>query len=282
VRAGLWALDGMAKLDLSKTWDASPFYYANGPKRSWSLGLSATLPYDTAWIDARRWDDARVVSLLGEYRWRGRNPSGLSARATVIGGLVADRSERSSRGFERAEVEGSKVAYFGARRQHGAMLRLFAGVSDNAPAQRSIGLSSLDPTETFGNHLLRGRGAPLARSDVHFAALGGAGVRGYSPLVRMRNVAAMNAQVTTALNTPRPRSLVPRVWLSAFVDGAWGAPSLPGSNSRLFADAGVGLSVRGAIFDQPLTARVDVPVWVRKAPGGGDRLHWVVSLNDLW
>jgi hypothetical protein len=283
LRAGLWALDGVAKVGLSKTWDASPFYYANGPTRTWTLGLSSTLPYDAAWIDGRRWDYASVLDAQGEYRWRGRNPTGLRARATVIGGLVADRvGPRDSRGFERAEVEGSKVAYFGARRQHGAMLRLFGGVSDNAPAQRSIGLSALDPTETFGNDLLRGRGAPLARSDVHFVALGGAGVRGYSPLVRMRNVAAANAQVVTALNTPRPRSLMPRVWLSGFVDGAWGSVNEPGSTARLFADAGVGLSLRGVIFDQPLTARVDVPVWVRKAPGGGDRLHWVVSLNDLW
>ena len=56
----------------------------------------------------------------------------------------------------------------------------------------------------------------------------------------------------------------------------------PRRGRRAYADAGLGLTVRGTIFDQPLTARVDVPVWIRKVAGSGKRLWWVISLSDLW
>ena len=290
--AGAWFLDGLAKLDLRKQWDLSPFYYANGPHRTLTLALTSTLPYDRAWIDGARWENARVTDVSAAYDWRGPSPSGLSARGYVDGG-IADESGPGSRGFARVTVEGSRSATFDRQRKLSGTLRLFAGTSTNAPVQRSIGLSSLDATDTFSDNLLRGAGAPLARSDVHFLPYGGAGVRGYSPLLRVKSATALNADVAWALNAPRGRSLVPRVSLGAFGDVAWAQPldfaaalggalgavlGEPMTASHVFADAGVGVTFAGRLYDQPYAIRFDVPLWVRKAglPGAA-RVGWVVS-----
>ena len=283
--AGAWMLDGVSKLRLGKRWDQSQFPLANGQHRFLTFALTATLPYDTAWVDPLRWEDSRVVDASAEYRWSGPSPDGLSARAYALGGLVDPRGavDADARSFGRVQVEASKVARFGERARHSAMLRLFAGVSDGAPVQRSIGLSSLGPTETFGNHLLRGRGAPLARSDVHYIVPGDAGLRGYSPLLRVKNAVAANAQLSTVVYAPRARSALPRVSLSAFTDAAWGTVDVPGASGRFFGDAGVGASLSGALYDQSYTVRVDLPLWTRSLGAGSDgTVNWVVSLGELF
>lgn len=284
--AGVWMLDGVGKLRLAKTWDQRQFPLANGQLRFLTLALTATLPYDTAWMDPLRWEDARVVDASAEYRWSARRPEGFSARAFVAGGFVDphDGAASDTRGFGRVQVEGSKVKSFGARSLNSAMLRVFAGASHDAPRQRSIGLSSLGPTETFGNHLLRGRGAPLARSDVHYVAPGDAGLRGYSPLLRVKNIAAANAQLSRVLYSPRARSLAPRISLSAFTDLAWGTLDVPGADGRFFGDAGLGASLSGTLYDQSYTVRVDFPLWTRDPVRGSDEgtVNWVVSLGELF
>jgi hypothetical protein len=176
------------------------------------------------------------------------------------------------------------VKSFGSPLLSSAMLRLFAGASKDAPRQRSIGLSSLGPTDTFGNHLLRGRGAPLARSDVHYVTPGDAGLRGYSPLLRVKNVAAANAQLERVVYSPRGRSLVPRVALSAFTDLAWGTLDVPGADGRFFGDAGIGASLGGTLYDQSYTVRLDFPLWTRDPARGSDKgtVNWVVSLGELF
>jgi hypothetical protein len=288
VDAGAWMLDGVTKLRLGKMWDQSEFPLANGQRRFLTLALTATLPYDTAWVDPLRWEDSRVVDASAEYRWAAPRPAGLSARIFVVGGLVDPRSGLGddTRGFGRVQVEGSKVKSFGARSETSAMLRIFAGASDHAPLQRSIGLSSLGPTETFGNHLLRGRGAPLARSDVHYIVPGDAGLRGYSPLLRVKNAAAANAQLSRIVYSPRTRSMIPRVSLSAFTDAAWATLDAAGASgeARFFGDAGVGASLSGTLYDRSYTLRVDFPLWTRDALGGSDEgtVNWVVSLGELF
>jgi hypothetical protein len=72
------------------------------------------------------------------------------------------------------------------------------------------------------------------------------------------------------------------VSLAAFADGAWATLNQPAAGARFYADAGVGLQVKGMLFDQPVTARVDVPVWVRRPGDGAQRIWWSFALNDLW
>jgi hypothetical protein len=277
-------LDGIAKLELRRTWDESPFLFANGPTRTLTLGLTATLPYDRRWIDSTRWDDERVIDARAQYVWHAREPSGWSARGMLLGGTRI--ASGTAHLFERVEGELVHAAPFGKRGRFSRTLRAFVGLSDDAPAQRSLGASSLDATETFSNHWLRGIDAPLARPDVHYLSPGGAEMRGYSPLLRARNIAALNAQLAATVHQPRAGSWTPRLQLTAFADGAWG--SLFGISARTLADAGVGLIATGMLWDRSYALRVDAPFFVsRPELGIGDdassrrfRARWAFSLGE--
>ncbi|HEX5436040.1 MAG TPA: M1 family metallopeptidase [Gemmatimonadaceae bacterium] len=310
--AGIWALDGVSKVAVEKRWDASPFLFANGPRITWTAGVQATAPYDWNWVDGNRWEDANVVDATVSYQREGRSPNGIGLRLSLAGGYVDARAlnppqdifviddavlpgatgddEASSRGFGRAEAEIRQTIGLGSARRLALSLRGFGGVSTNAPLQRSIGLSALDATQTFGNDLLRPKGAPLARSDVHFVALGGAGLHGYSPLLRMENVGALNAELDARVTTAGRGSPWPDLWVDAFADGAWGS-ALGGGRPSTFSDAGLGVAVRGNLFDRAISLRFDLPFYVQRpvlavgSPSVDDarvRFRWTFSFNDLW
>jgi hypothetical protein len=166
---------------------------------------------------------------------------------------------------------------------------VFGGASHDAPLQRSIGLSSLDVTDTYTNDFVRGRDALFGRSDVHFVVPGGVGLRGYSPLARVDRAASVNGELARRVVKARAKSFVPEMQLVAFGDGAWArAPFSTGGH--ILADAGVGLLARDQLWDRSVTVRFDVPLYVRDpelAPGGapGDdrvKLRWTFSFADLW
>ena len=287
--AGAWFLDGISKLEIAKEWNLSPFLYANGPQKHLRLGLDATLPYDTRWMDLNRWQPKDVYDANAEYSWASRKPGTLRARVRGIAGVDRDVGGGTTRSFARIEGEVSQTGTFDAAKLWTHRLRFFAGGSANAPAQRSIGLASLDVTDTYTNDFLRGRDALFARSDVHFVVPGGAGLRGYSPLVLVDKVAALNGELTRSIVQAKPKSMVPSVQLVAFADGAWGRAWVV-SDDRIFADAGVGVLARGQLWDRAITVRFDLPLYVRDpafAPGGeqGDdrvKLRWTFSFADLW
>jgi hypothetical protein len=289
VSAGVWLLDGITKLEVAKDWDLSPFLYSNGPQEHLRVALDATMPYDTRWLDFARWQRAKVYDANAEYSWSARRPSALRARVRGFAGLTRDEGGGTTRAFERIEGELANTGTFGAARAWTHKLRFFAGTSHNAPLQRSIGLASLDVTDTYSNDFVRGRDALFARSDVHFVVPGGAGLRGYSPLLRADRVGAMNGELARTVMKARATSMVPEVQVVAFGDAAWARPS-PASGGHIFADAGVGLLARDQLWDRPVTVRFDVPLYVRDpalAPGGasGDdrvKLRWTFSFADLW
>jgi Peptidase family M1 domain len=289
VSAGVWLLDGITKLEVAKEWDLSPFLYSNGPQEHLRVGLDATMPYDSRWLDFARWERARVYDANAEYSWSARRPSELRARVRGFAGLTRPIGGGTTRAFERIEGELSNTGTIGAAHAWTHKLRLFGGASHDAPLQRSIGLASLDVTETYANDFVRGRDALFARSDVHFVVPGGAGLRGYSPLVRVDRAAALNGELARTVVRARMQSMVPEVQITAFGDGAW-ARSSPASAGHIFADAGVGLLARDQLWDRPVTVRFDVPLYVRDpslAPGGapGDdrvKLRWTFSFADLW
>jgi hypothetical protein len=118
---------------------------------------------------------------------------------------------------------------------------------------------------------------------------GGAGLRGYSPLLLVDRVASLNGELARSIIRPNPKSMVPAVQLDAFGDAAWGR--VPGvSEGHTFADAGVGVLARDQLWDRAFTFRFDVPFYVRDpelAPGAeasDDRvkLRWTFSFADLW
>jgi hypothetical protein len=291
-RFGAWFVDGGGKLELRKRWDASPFTYARGPTTAWTATLDATLAPRREWIDSARWDpNADVVDLGVEYRRRAAAPDGPTVRAFVLGGYrhVGDLATGSvDRLFARAEAEATVSRRVGARLT--ASARGFAGASDGAPRQRSLGVSALDATETFENHLLRGRGAPLARRDVHYVALGGAGLRGYSPLLRPARIAAANLEGALRIVRPAPAARRPELLATLFGDLAAAGGGDLGAPRTLLADAGIGLALRGPFFDRTVRLRLDAPLYVRhpefavnaSAGDGPVRFRWMFSFRDLW
>jgi hypothetical protein len=294
VRGGLWMLDGMAKGELRKTVDHSPFTYARGPRVYHTVALTGMVPYSRVWIDPGRYSrELRVVDLSVEY---GRQRAGAelgALRALLDAGYAAADARRPGRVdhgfFYRGELEGKVSA---ARGVGGRLVSAVRGFVGRTPVQRAIGLSARDATDAFDNHLLRPEGAPLARPEVHYVDLGGAGLRGYSPLLRLDKVAAVNGELAYALREPNPAVRRPQLWLTAFVDAAAAdRRAVGGPTGRLLADAGLGLALRGPLFDRAVRARLDFPLYVRHplyAPDEGDpgakrvEFRWTFSFRDLW
>ena len=289
VSAGVWVLDGITKVELEKDWNLSPFLYSNGPREHLKLGFDATLPYDYRWLDHERWQPENVYDANAEFNWRSPLPQSIRARAKGFAGLDREIGGGATHAFERAEIEVAQAGSFGTSEMWTHKLRFFAGASNDAPRQRAIGLASLDATDTYTNDLVRGRDAPFARSEVHFVVPGGAGLRGYSPLAIVDRVAALNGELGALVLRAKPMSMVPSVRLVAFAEAAWGR-QFEGAHDRVFADAGVGILARDQLWDQAVTFRFDVPLYVRDpefAPSGkqGDervKLRWTFSFADLW
>ena len=167
--------------------------------------------------------------------------------------------------------------------------------------ERQIFLSSLGPIETFSNHFLRPAGAPLARPDGRYVPLGGAGLRGYSPLSVAGRVASVNVEQDVLLRAFGPVSRPLRVSAAAFGDAALLFPETRAGVVRVTAaegkrrgvgDAGVALVARGSLYDREVRARVDFPLFlsrpalgvepVAKDDGGRGAFRVTFSFSDLW
>jgi hypothetical protein len=292
LRTGLWMVDGTFRFTLQNKWDESPFHFANGHTDTLTLVFNVTSPYARAWQDTARWSDATVADVSGEWKWRSRRPALWFARFFMDGGLAMPRGGTPGYGsFGRAEIEGGGTLPLADSGRLSLMLRGFGGVSSNTPPQRSMGLSSLDPTTTFDNNFLRGSDAILVLPEVPYVPLGGAGMRGYSLYTTMRNVGSVNTQLAFRLNTPKTGTLMPRIQAAIFGDLAYG--STTGSAFTAgdwYDDAGVSAILRGALYDKPYALRIDIPIWMNRptlAPGdqsGTENVafRWTFTLGDLW
>jgi hypothetical protein len=139
---------------------------------------------------------------------------------------------------------------------------------------------------TFANHFLRPAGSPLARPGTHYTPLGGGGLRGYDPRVAASGLATFNIEGSRRLlatdGTPRALGL----WINAFADIA----EVDGPGLKALGDAGVGLAVRGMLFDRPIALRFDVPLYLSREDlaidGQKDEknvgFRWTFSFTDLW
>ncbi|MDQ6887625.1 MAG: hypothetical protein M3068_10060, partial [Gemmatimonadota bacterium] len=296
VRAGIWALDGIFRGELRKSWDDSPFPVVRGPRLTHSLAFGATFPYDSKWLDFGRWSDVTTLDLTLEDDRQSASVSGLASHVRFAGGWSGGQHARDLGGafYGIAELELKKSNARGARGLDHA--RVYLGLSDNTPLQRSLGLSALDGFQTFENHLLRPAGSilsPYHQQNVHYEALGGPALRGYSPLVRVRqlgtgSIAAANLELTEAVNRPAGGSLVPQIRIGTFGDAGFllGAPK---TRDATLADAGLGVSARGRLFDRDYVVRLDQPLYVRQpllAVGEPDvervKYRWAFSFRDLW
>jgi hypothetical protein len=295
LRLGAAALDGHAKADVRMRWDASPLRVARGPRRAHALALTVS-GADRAWLDPLRWGPWRSAVDAGyEATISHTDPDRPRARLALLGGYAFDALTPGLRNetFGRAEGEWRVQRRFGGERRALGALRLYGAAHlGEPPLQRSVGIASRDGVESFGNHLLRGRGAPLAREDVHYVELGGAGLRGYSPLLRLGDggrVLAANAETGYVLWRPRSGRPRPEVHAVLFGDAAWLGERREGASA--LADAGLGVAVRGMLWDRDVRLRLDFPLVVRHpalavgadaADGRRARFRWMFSFRDLW
>ncbi|HEX6059433.1 MAG TPA: M1 family metallopeptidase [Gemmatimonadaceae bacterium] len=307
-RVGAWKLDDVAKVELRHTTDESGHLAAGDQRRTSAVALTATLPTARAFLP-RAFTGGRslgsfapeivsVFDLALSSEVRGTAPDAFAVRAMMLGGAMAgpDAPDGWNAVFGRAELEGVRET-FDAGRPFATLQRLWFGASYQAPYRRAIGLSSRDATETFENHFWRPNDGVLSDDAAHFTPLGGMGLRGYAPGVALGDAAAVSATLEWGARLARTgagaRAL--GLWATLFADGA-GAVSLQDGggafglgDTELFADAGVGLAVRGMLFDRPVVARLDVPLLVEHpelatgAEFGDERLRgrWVISLGGF-
>ena len=90
------------------------------------------------------------------------------------------------------------------------------------------------------------------------------------------------------LRTLGARGAGPSLYGSLFADAGMPLQTLDVARGKLLADGGVGLSVRGLLYDRDVRVRADFPLYVRDpsrsiGPSGREaRFRFAFSFNDLW
>jgi hypothetical protein len=261
---GAWALDGILKLDTRKTWDVSRFFYATGPERRLTAAYSGAYPIVHSMIDPARWSGLSTnevsVGLDGVtsrhvYRYT------LSAAA----GYASGRPERDFSHDWYGRLDGAIYISSDTTTRFFSRMRIYGGWTRQAPIERSILRGARNSIETFANHYYRPAGSPLSRPVNHYVPIGGAGLRS-DPFTVVEAVASANAELfmTLARVGPRTRPL-------AFLASAWSDATVEGHGST-----GLGLVVRGHLFDRAVKLRVDFPLTSR------NRVPWTFSTSDIW
>ncbi|GAC1651396.1 MAG: M1 family metallopeptidase [Gemmatimonadaceae bacterium] len=300
LRGAAYAVDGIALADVQRTWDTSPFFIARGPRSQVSLGVLATKVVIAPLVGSdpfrATWERSGFVE--GRLGSRVRTVADIDASLLAGGGTRFGEGGPASSPFPtnvprtfywaRGEVKRRTLAWNG---QAEASVRGFGSYSsEGTPDQRRPGLSADDAIATFGNDWYRPTGALLKRRNVNFQPLGGAGLRGYQPLTIGGRFAAVNGELGVRATTfgPGERSL--GLWLTAFGD----AGSTFAAGDEAAADAGLGVAIRGRLYDRAVRLRVDVPLYVRQPPlgvgeySGGSaesrqlKLRYAFSFSELW
>ena len=294
--AGTYVLDGVALVGASRTWDQSRFV-VGGTRVSTSLTFTGTYPYDRNWPDTLRWGLRQASDLTVAHERRWPESRGTTLRVALTGGLQTGSWGADSGGDPYARGEGV-FSWLGRRRGSpwAHFVRGYAAFASKAPPERGLYVSGQSPTESFGNHLWRPDEGLLALPEVNYTPLGGAGLRGFEPLVRVNGIVAVNLEEARALHRFGEDPRAATLYATVFADGGYyTGPEQRMLPDRALADAGVGLAVRGLLFDRDVRFRVDVPLWVstpEAAVGLRDRepgdvpsavaLRWTFSFSDIW
>ena len=281
VKLAAWNVDDAVRVDLSKSWDISPFIV--GPRATRTVGISAIAINGLTYLDPAQWENEDTYELFGRQDYFVSRPaSTVRVRVTGYAGGAQDGA------YARSELELSRRA-LSANGLWALALRGFSGAAtSNAPRQRQYRLSAQDPGMTFGNHFLRPAGSPLGRPGTHYTPLGGGGLRGYDPRVAATGIASVNAEVSRRLAAPTIAGSPVGLWLGLFADA--GYADLDEQENEILVDAGVGLSARGMLFDRPIAVRFDLPLHVSherlaidaRADERATRFRWTFSFTDLW
>ena len=284
LRIDLGALDDVVHATIEQQWDISPYLFTATPRRSVAIGASFTGPRHS---DRPRgpW---RHETYEGRLRYEHRSVG--ASRSTFVATLAGGAAQESGpfgdgwSGYPRIELALDKLSL----RRNGRVAlfaRGYAGIAENAPLQRAIFLSSIDPVAMLESHWWR-PGEMLHRiEELNFVPLGGGGLRGYDAFAVERLVSA-NVEVAVRALTFAPRQPALALWLSAFADQGY---TWSDGDGEPLTDAGVGVSLRGRLFDRDVRVRADFPIYVRHPGLALDRdaaervaFRWGVSLSDFW
>ena len=290
--AGLWLLDGIAKAELRHRFDDNEFASdARGRAGHRTVAVTATRMTDEFWIDRYRWmTDAALDGSL-EYESTAR-PGAPTVRALFNAGAMwtlVSPTESDLDYFSRVELEARQRKYTGTDSNFTTGVRVLLAHS-RAPVERSTMVSSANPTETFDNHYVRPRGGLLAPRGGDwtprwaYIVPGGAYVRGYAADLSLGDAIAANLESGRRFAAFGPAHRRLNLWGSLFADGA-----LPIARDRRiladgYFDAGVGLALRGKLYDRSITLRADFPILVRTFDDADRELDFRVrfSARDLF
>jgi len=287
-RYGLAALDGIAAGELGMEWDRSRFLFAPVARRTLGLDLRVAVPV-TDDVLPENWEDVDTYEGRVTFGVRTPGDSPFAFEASLAGGIARSEigDESRSIGYPRLEIAAHHIRRTAGGRAT-TFLRAYGGFADRAPEQRRMYVSAADPFATFANHWWRPNGAILDQDGVNYIPLGGGGLRGYSPYLSAERLVAANIEQAFRLFTLAPRQPRLGVWLSAFADGGH-ASGRESDSGEWLADAGLGLSLRGFLYDRDVRLRVDFPVYVNHPElahddGSDERVgfRWGFSFADLW
>ncbi|HVA58797.1 MAG TPA: M1 family metallopeptidase [Gemmatimonadaceae bacterium] len=324
LKGGGALLDGIAKLDLAQTWDLSTLWTARGPRMSATLGAVGAYIYDQAMVPAY-WERRSLTEVNGAFSLRApaaafdAGDGDVSVVADVALGfspLPSDRylyrpvtpaspGQGPQIGFlgegATPTLAGASSAYGRVELAVGSMntwdagderlaLRLYGGLSNDPPAQRALHVSATDPLANFENDWYRPNGSILTRPGLNYLPLGGAGLRGYDQALTAKRIVAANGELSQRLATQVFSEL--SLWGSLFGDAGFASSDTYQLNGSFLADAGVGLALRGRLYDRDVTFRLDAPLIVQQPAlaGGGGLTHghatiavrWTFGFADLW
>ncbi|HEY4303349.1 MAG TPA: M1 family metallopeptidase [Gemmatimonadaceae bacterium] len=291
-------LDGLLKADLYKNWDLSPFIGTPGPKIGVKAYANVSMPTDSMLLP-EQWSKIATGELgaVASYRTPTIAPDSdyIAMRGSLaVGGGMAGDSSEPSRGYVRGEGSVTGVrSIVGTASQ--VRVRAYGAFAPNAPLQRKIFASSVDPLESFNNDLFRARGALFKQQNVNYLPIGGAGLRGFAVNIPLDAVVAVNGELLQRLGTVRGQWGNATFSLSGFGDVARGSSDkyIYLTNSFL-SDAGAGIVARGRLFDRGFNVRLDVPFFVNQAGlagwpafghdrnGGSVASRWVLTIGDVF
>jgi hypothetical protein len=262
-------LDGIVRGTATKRWDLSPFVYANGPRISVAAEVSGTYPVE-ALLLPEQWSNAHVTEVTGRGRYEApaRADSGtFTVTVEAAGGYASARDlTTTSTAYGRVYASAESFTHLtpGTRT---LTLRINGGAAPQAPLHRAIFAASRDPFETFTNNYFRPRGALLKQPDFTVTPLGGARLRGFSPVIAFDGVVSANIELGQRLARWTGAFGNLSAWGGVFADaGAGMGVRLPATDLEqpILVDFGVGLQVRGRFYDRDVNVRLDAPLVVNK------------------
>ncbi|HEU4995108.1 MAG TPA: M1 family metallopeptidase [Gemmatimonadaceae bacterium] len=273
-RAGLGLLDGIGQANLG--WE----HQTTSARRTAWFGLALTGAFPTLGpLLPELWSAQNSGDLTLASRWT-LGPTRAShwfINPTVVLG-VADE------GYGKAELAAGRIFVPSDVVRVG--LRAFGATEWQTPPQRALYVSAKDPLSTYDNNWWRPAGAILKRPGVDWLPLGGGALRGYDWRIASDDyLYGGNVDASVRLAQFNPTFGAMTFALHGFGDFG------NGKGFDTLGDAGVGISVRGRLFDKPVFLRVDSPFYVsepalaldRGRAGSGEVApRWAITFADIW